>query len=288
MIDAKTKVLGLLAHPIGHSLSPLIQNTLATVCGENVAYLPFEVKNPDELGAAIRGAHALGIAGFNVTVPYKEAVIPHLLGLGEEARLIGAVNTLVRTEEGYVGHNTDLAGMATMLARKNLRTEGAHILLLGAGGAARSAAVLAATGGAAELVILNRNPVRAEALAKAVRDITPSLTVRAAALEHWQELPGNDYLCIQCTSVGMWPNTEESIVEDPRFFEKLSAAADIVYTPEETKFLRLARAAGKPVAGGLAMLISQGAHAFSLWTGKRCTAEQEERLLTLAKGALPA
>ena len=69
MIDAKTKVLGLLAHPIGHSLSPLIQNTLATVCGENVAYLPFEVKNPDELGAAIRGAHALGIEGFNVTVP---------------------------------------------------------------------------------------------------------------------------------------------------------------------------------------------------------------------------
>ena len=86
----------------------------------------------------------------------------------------------------------------------------------------------------------------------------------------------------------MWPNAEESIVEDPRFFEKLSAAADIVYTPEETKFLRLARAAGKPVAGGLAMLISQGAHAFSLWTGKRCTAEQEEQLLTLAKGALPA
>ena len=147
MIDAKTKVLGLLAHPIGHSLSPLIQNTLATVCGENVAYLPFEVKNPDELGAAIRGAHALGIEGFNVTVPYKEAVIPHLLGLGEEARLIGAVNTLVRTEEGYVGHNTDLVGMATMLARKNLRTEGAHILLLGAGGAARSAAVLAQRAG---------------------------------------------------------------------------------------------------------------------------------------------
>ncbi|MBF1256638.1 MAG: hypothetical protein HXM40_05300, partial [Stomatobaculum longum] len=161
-------------------------------------------------------------------------------------------------------------------------------LLLGAGGAARSAAVLAATGGAAELVILNRNPARAEALAKAVRDINPSLTVRAAALEHWRKLPGNDYLCIQCTSVGMWPNAEESIVEDPRFFEKLSAAADIVYTPEETKFLRLARAAGKPVAGGLAMLISQGAHAFSLWTGKRCTAEQEEELLTLAKGALPA
>ena len=78
MIDAKTKVLGLLAHPIGHSLSPLLQNTLATVCGENVAYLPFEVRNPEELGAAIRGAHALGIAGFNVTVPYQEAVIPHL------------------------------------------------------------------------------------------------------------------------------------------------------------------------------------------------------------------
>ena len=86
----------------------------------------------------------------------------------------------------------------------------------------------------------------------------------------------------------MWPETEASVIEDPRFYEKLSAAADIVYTPAETKFLRLARAAGKPTVGGLPMLISQGIHAFSLWTGKTCTAADEESLLKLVREALPA
>ena len=179
MIDAKTKVFGLLANPIGHSLSPRFQNALAAYCGENAVYLPFEVKRPETLEAALKGAHALGIAGLNVTVPYKEAVIPYLSGLSEEARLIGAVNTLVRSEEGYVGHNTDIAGMERMLLRQGLSIRGAKVLVLGAGGAARSAAVLAALKGAAELVILNRNRERAEALAESVRQIAPTMTVRS-------------------------------------------------------------------------------------------------------------
>lgn len=288
MIDAKTKVFGLLANPIGHSLSPRFQNALAAYCGENAVYLPFEVKRPETLEAALKGAHALGIAGLNVTVPYKEAVIPYLSGLSEEARLIGAVNTLVRSEEGYVGHNTDIAGMERMLLRQGLSIRGAKVLVLGAGGAARSAAVLAALKGAAELVILNRNKERAEALAKSLRNVAPELPVLTEGLDAWESLSGNDYLAIQCTSVGMWPEAEEAVIADPRFYKKLSAAADIVYTPAETKFLRLARAAGKPTVGGLSMLISQGIHAFSLWTGKTCTAADEESLLELVREALPA
>ena len=288
MIDAKTKVFGLLANPIGHSLSPRFQNALAAYCGENAVYLPFEVKRPETLEAALKGAHALGIAGLNVTVPYKEAVIPYLSGLSEEARLIGAVNTLVRSEEGYVGHNTDIAGMERMLLRQGLSIRGAKVLVLGAGGAARSAAVLAALKGAAELVILNRNKERAEALAKSLRNVAPELPVLTEGLDAWESLSGNDYLAIQCTSVGMWPKAEDAVIADPRFYEKLSAAADIVYTPAETEFLRLARSAGKPTVGGLPMLISQGIYAFSLWTGKTCTAADEESLLELVREALPA
>lgn len=288
MIDAKTKVFGLLANPIGHSLSPRFQNALAAYCGENAAYLPFEVKRPECLEAALIGAHALGIAGLNVTVPYKEAVIPYLSGLSEEARRIGAVNTLVRSEEGYIGHNTDIAGMESMLLRQGLSIRGAKVLVLGAGGAARSAAVLAALKGAAELVILNRNKERAEALAASLRGMAPKLPVFADCLDAWEKLPGDSYLCIQCTSVGMWPKVEETVIADPRFYEKLAAAADIVYTPAETEFLRLVRAAGKPTVGGLPMLISQGVHAFSLWTGKTCDAADEERLLKLVREALPA
>ena len=288
MIDAKTKVFGLLANPIGHSLSPRFQNALAAYCGENAVYLPFEVKRPETLEAALKGAHALGIAGLNVTVPYKEAVIPYLSGLSEEARLIGAVNTLVRSEEGYVGHNTDIAGMGRMLLRQGLSIRGAKVLVLGAGGAARSAAVLAALKGATGLVILNRNKERAEALAKSLRNVAPELPVLTEGLDAWESLSGNDYLAIQCTSVGMWPKAEEVVIADPRFYEKLSAAADIVYTPAETEFLRLARAAGKPTVGGLPMLISQGIYAFSLWTGKTCTAADEESLLELVREALPA
>jgi len=137
-------------------------------------------------------------------------------------------------------------------------------------------------------VILNRNKERAEALAKSLRNVAPELPVLTEGLDAWESLSGNDYLAIQCTSVGMWPETEASVIEDPRFYEKLSAAADIVYTPAETKFLRLARAAGKPTVGGLPMLISQGIHAFSLWTGKTCTAADEESLLKLVREALPA
>lgn len=288
MIDAKTKVFGLLANPIGHSLSPRFQNALAAYCGENAVYLPFEVKRPETLEAALKGAHALGIAGLNVTVPYKEAVIPYLSGLSEEARLIGAVNTLVRSEEGYVGHNTDIAGMERMLLRQGLSIRGAKVLVLGAGGAARSAAVLAALKGAAELVILNRNKERAEALAKSLRNVAPELPVLTEGLDAWESLSGNDYLAIQCTSVGMWPKAEDAVIADPRFYEKLSAAADIVYTAAETKFLRLARAAGKPTVGGLSMLISQGIRAFSLWTGKTCNEADEESLLKLVREALPA
>ena len=288
MIDAKTKVFGLLANPIGHSLSPRFQNALAAYCGENAVYLPFEVKRPETLEAALKGAHALGIAGLNVTVPYKEAVIPYLSGLSEEARLIGAVNTLVRSEEGYVGHNTDIAGMERMLLRQGLSIRGAKVLVLGAGGAARSAAVLAALKGAAELVILNRNKERAEALAKSLRNVAPELPVLTEGLDAWESLSGNDYLAIQCTSVGMWPKAEDAVIADPRFYEKLSAAADIVYTPAETKFLRLARAAGNPTVGGLSMLISQGIRAFSLWTGKTCNEADEESLLKLVREALPA
>lgn len=288
MIDAKTKVFGLLANPIGHSLSPRFQNALAAYCGENAAYLPFEVKRPECLEAALIGAHALGIAGLNVTVPYKEAVIPYLSGLSEEARRIGAVNTLVRSEEGYIGHNTDIAGMESMLLRQGLSIRGAKVLVLGAGGAARSAAVLAALKEAAELVILNRNKERAEALAASLRGMAPKLPVFADCLDAWEKLPGDSYLCIQCTSVGMWPKVEETVIADPRFYEKLAAAADIVYTPAETEFLRLARAAEKPTVGGLPMLISQGVHAFSLWTGKTCDAADEERLLKLVREALPA
>lgn len=288
MIDAKTKVFGLLANPIGHSLSPRFQNALAAFCGENAAYLPFEVKRPECLEAALIGAHVLGIAGLNVTVPYKEAVIPYLSGLSEEARRIGAVNTLVRSEEGYIGHNTDIAGMESMLLRQGLSIRGAKVLVLGAGGAARSAAVLAALKGAAELVILNRNKERAEALAASLRGMAPKLPVFADCLDAWEKLPGDSYLCIQCTSVGMWPKVEETVIADPRFYEKIAAAADIVYTPAETEFLRLVRAAGKPTVGGLPMLISQGVHAFSLWTGKTCDAADEERLLKLVREALPA
>ena len=223
-----------------------------------------------------------------MTVPYKEAVIPYLSGLSEEARRIGAVNTLVRSEEGYIGHNTDIAGMESMLLRQGLSIRGAKVLVLGAGGAARSAAVLAALKGAAELVILNRNKERAEALAASLRGMAPKLPVFADCLDAWEKLPGDSYLCIQCTSVGMWPKVEETVIADPRFYEKLAAAADIVYTPAETEFLRLARAAGKPTVGGLPMLISQGVHAFSLWTGKTCDAADEERLLKLVREALPA
>ena len=139
MVDGKTAVCGLIGNPVEHTLSPVIHNTLARMTGENLIYVPFRVEK-ERVEDALKGAFALNVLGLNVTVPHKSEVLPYLDGVDEEAAMIGAVNTLVRTEKGYRGYNTDLPGLYRALLSEGIQVEGEEILLLGAGGASRAAA----------------------------------------------------------------------------------------------------------------------------------------------------
>lgn len=268
MMSANTLVCGLIANPIGHSLSPLLHNTLAERMGVDLAYLPFPVREAEQLGEAIHGAHALGMQGLNVTVPYKTAVLPFLCGLDRAAEQIGAVNTLLRTEQGYLGCNTDLPGMERLLKREGISLRGEPVLLLGAGGAARAVAVMAALHGASELTVLNRSAERAAQLVSELQPRFPNTCFTVAGLDGWRELSRQDYIAFQCSSVGMYPDAEKSLIPETDFYHKLRCGVDLIYTPSETEFMRRLSAAGREALGGLDMLLYQGVLSFELWTGR--------------------
>ena len=265
-MDGKTRVCGLIANPVEHSMSPMMHNFFAQRTGVNLAYVPFKVEE-DQVGDALKGAYALNILGMNVTVPHKQRVMNFLSELDEDARAIGAVNTLVRTDEGYKGYNTDGAGFSRALAKAGIRIEGEHCLLMGAGGAAKAAAYVLAKGGAAKIHILNRNEARARELAGYINTLTSSGLAEALPLEGYRNLPvrKNGYLAVQSTSVGMHPHVEDVIIDNPRFYEMIHTGVDIVYTPARTRFMKMVEEAGGRAVNGLDMLIYQGVIAYELW-----------------------
>lgn len=285
-MDGKTRVCGLIANPVEHSMSPLMQNFYGKETGVNLAYVPFKVED-DQVEAAIKGAFALNIQGLNVTVPHKQRVMEYLTDIDEDAEVIGAVNTLVRTEHGYKGYNTDGAGLKRALDGAGIGIAGEECILLGAGGAAKAAAYVLAKNGAQRVYILNRNEERAGALADDMNKRQGDALMVPLALEDYDRIPfkKGGYLAVQSTSVGMDPHVEDVILEDERFYEMIHTGVDIVYTPTETRFMKLIRAVGGRAVNGLDMLLYQGIIAFELWNPQVKVGEEiinEARRLILA------
>lgn len=262
-INGKTKVMGLIGNPVEHTLSPVIHNTIAKQMGENMAYLPFLVK--EDVKAAVKGAYALGLQGMNVTVPYKSDVITHLISLDEQAAIIGAVNTLVRTEGGFRGYNTDLPGLYRAIKSEGIDVEGARVMILGAGGAARAAAFMCAFYHAKEVYILNRTMEKAVLVAKEVKEKTGFSNITALALSDYEQIPGDGFLVLQATKVGLYPKAEEAPICESAFFKKAAVVYDLIYTPAETMFMRLAREQNVKAYNGLKMLLYQGVAAYEMW-----------------------
>jgi len=263
IIDGKTKLLGLIGNPVEHTMSPAIHNTIAKHMKENMAYLPFPVK--EDLGAAVKGAYALGVQGMNVTVPYKSDVMEFIVDIDEQAGIIGAVNTLVRTEGGFKGYNTDLPGLYRALKSEGIEIEGTDVIILGAGGAARAAAFMCAFYHAKKVYLLNRTVEKAISVADEVKEKTGFTNIIPMAIKEYDLIPGNGYLVLQATKVGLHPNVEESPIEDEAFFEKVSVVYDLIYTPSETKFMRLAKEHGAKAYNGLKMLLYQGIAGYEMW-----------------------
>lgn len=262
-INGKTKLMGLIGNPVEHTLSPAIHNTIAECMNENMVYVPFPVK--EDIEAALKGAYALGIQGMNITVPYKSDALPYLADIDKEAESIGAVNTLVRMEGGYKGYNTDLPGLYRAILSEGIEVKGSKVIIVGAGGAARAAAFMCAFNGAQSVVILNRTVEKAVRIAQEVKVKTELSDIAAMSISDYGKIEGGGYLILQATKVGLYPNVEETPVSDPDFFKKASVVYDLIYTPQETRFMRLAKEQGIAAYNGLKMLLYQGVAAYEMW-----------------------
>lgn len=307
MIDAKTKVLGLIGYPVGHSVSPVIHNSLAEIYGQNLVYVPLQAA-PGKLEKAIEGAAAFDFPGMNVTVPYKSEVIPYLKEIDAPAKRIGAVNTLVRTEGGYKGYNTDMPGLYRAMCADGVRIEGEEVVLLGAGGVARAIAFLLLDKGARHVYILNRSLERAVSLAQEVnraareqradrKENGKAATAcgsgeetefaTAYPLDGYKKLDqSRRYIVIQATQVGMHPDAGHAVIEDGAFYRLVKAGYDVIFNPPDTRFMQLVRQAGGEAFHGLKMLLYQGIIAYELWNGISVSEEVAKEIYQKMEKAL--
>jgi len=281
-IDAATRLCAVYGFPVRHSASPPLHNAGFAALGLNWRYLAFEVA-PDDLAAALAGAKAMRFAGLNLTVPHKLLAVEMMDVLDESARTWGAVNTVrfegrepgggwrplaelaaPPAEVRAHGFNTDADAIVTAV-REDLALElgGASVVLLGAGGAGRTAALKLAAEKVAHLFLVNRTAAKAEAIAREIRQRFPNVAVTAG-------YPSDPVdLVINATSLGLKPGDGLPYDEGRFSLRQAGAVFDMIYRPAETGLLRNAREAGCRAANGMGMLLYQGARALELWTGRK-------------------
>jgi len=271
-VDGRTKLTGLIGNPVEHTVSPVIHNSLFSHLGINGVYLPLKTE-ATQLEAAVRGLAALGFTGFNVTIPYKEAICGLLDEADEEVKLLGTANT-VRIRDGRLyGYNTDGTGFVTAF-KKQTGTDfsGKKVCILGAGGTARTLAVKVVQEGAGRVCIINRTVSKAEVIAGYINNrlsagsgLREPVFTLMPGTERAREILNSFDIIINTTSVGMFPNTDASPVEDDVEFLSKPIVYDVIYNPAETRFLAAARQKGCRVFNGAGMLLWQGIRAFEIW-----------------------
>lgn len=272
-INGYTRTCGLIGNPVEHTMSPAIHNTVAQALDENLVYVPFHVPE-GHVGEAVRGAFALNLLGCNVTVPYKSEVLPFLSEIDPMAEQIGAVNTLVRTAEGFKGYNTDMPGLFRAMCEDGVKIEGEKVLILGAGGVARAVAMLLTQKGAQEITILNRTVEKAEKIAGEVNGYAGRQAVKALGMSDYQKLPSDEkYLAIQATDLGMFPHVDKVVIEDSSFYRHIHTGYELIFNPAQTRFMSLVEESGGRAFNGLKMLLYQGIISYELWTGTKVEKE---------------
>jgi shikimate dehydrogenase len=257
------EICALFGQPVAGNPTQFMMERAFAQQGLDWRYLSFEVA-PEALADAVRGMRALGFRGANVTTPHQMAVVQHLNRLSEAATLMGAVNCITREGQELVGENTD--GKGFLLSLRNVTDPvGKHVVLLGAGGAARAIGVELALAGVRKLTIVNRTAERGQALAELLAK-SPNVHVEFIPWEGKYEVPAEAQVVIQATSIGL----NDAEAEVPVSFRHITpglVAADVVFTPPETTFLSEAKQHDCTVLDGLGMLVYQAAIAFQLWTG---------------------
>ncbi|MBJ7900977.1 MAG: shikimate dehydrogenase [Cyanobacteria bacterium RI_101] len=268
-LTGKTQLLGVIGHPVEHSLSPLMQNAALAALGLDWVYLPFPVA-PGELADAVKGLKVLGVKGFNVTLPHKQAVMPLLAEVSPLARQVGAVNTVLPFDSQWRGTNTDVEGFLAPLLERQKNWAQCRPVILGNGGAARAVVVALAQLGCPTIAAVGRDLAKLEAFHRGWRGLDLSAAVTVHPWEHLPLLLPQTRLLINTTPVGMAPKGDVSPLklEELAFLSSQALVYDLIYTPRPTRLLREAESLGFPTQDGLEMLARQGAAALGLWLNR--------------------
>ncbi|HEY2330112.1 MAG TPA: shikimate dehydrogenase, partial [Verrucomicrobiae bacterium] len=266
-VNAATRLCAVFGSPIRHSASPAMHNAAFVALGLNWRYLAFEV-DPKNLRAAIEGARAMNFAGLNLTVPHKLLAVDMVDELDASAKIWGAVNTIKFETDAAgktlaTGYNTDADAIVASL-REDLKVElrGAKVLLLGAGGAGRTAALKLAAENVAELFLVNRTASKAEEIVGEIKKQFPAVKVSVGYPKSAVDL------LLNATSLGLKMDDASPLDEKQFPLKQARAVHDMIYRPAETLLLKNAKAAGLKTANGIGMLVHQGAKAFEIWTGR--------------------
>jgi len=277
-ITGTTQLLGIIGDPVAHSLSPVMHNAALAELGVDYAYVPFPVQ-AENLAAAVQGLAAVGVQGFSITIPHKQAILPLLATVTPEAQAVGAVNTVWRTEQGWAGTNTDVAGFMVPLQGRDWSA--ARVVVLGNGGAAR--AVVAGCGklGLTKVQVVGRNLGK---LAEFEASWADSPLTRPLSVHGWDELPQllpQADLVINTTPIGMHHTADQTPLDaaDLALIPDHGLVYDLIYTPRPTRLLTLATARGLSTQDGLDMLVQQGAIALEQWIHRPVPVDTMRRAL---------
>jgi shikimate dehydrogenase len=268
MIEGTTQLLGVIGQPIAHSLSPVMHNAAIAELGVDFVYMPLPVA-PENLAAAVKGFEAIGLRGFNVTIPHKQAIMPLLTEISSVAQEIGAVNTVGRIEQGWYGTNTDVEGFLAPLLQLSTPPDWQHTtaLILGNGGAARAVVAGCAQLGCSSIQVVGRNPEKLQQFLKSWQHSPAGVNLTVHAWETRPKLLSAAGLVVNTTPIGMHPQEQASPLDEADSFQIAAGtlAYDLIYTPRPTVFLQQMQAQGAVIFDGLEMLVQQGAAALQLW-----------------------
>jgi shikimate dehydrogenase len=279
----KAELVGAFGDPIAENPTGVMQEAGFGAAGLDWRYLTLQVKAGD-LAAAVAGARAIGMRGFNLTIPHKVAVIEHLDALSKEAETIGAVNTVCIENGRLTGENTDGKGFLRGVRQDaGVDPSGKRVVVLGAGGAARAVAAELLLAGVRDLLVVNRSTERGEQMTADLR----ASTGKDIRFERWQgtyAVPGDVDLFVNATSIGLYPDVDAMPDVDLGAAAPATLVCDVVFNPPETPLLRAARGRGLPTLDGLSMLVYQGVIAFQMWTGQEPDASVMKAALSEALG----
>ncbi len=283
-VTGKTKFLGVIGDPVEHSLSPTMQNCALAKLNLDYVYLPLPVK-AEGLEKALAGFEAIGLVGFNVTIPHKQNIMPLLNKISAIAQMVGAVNTVWRTDNGWEGTNTDIAGFIAPLQGLK-RWQGSTPVILGHGGAARAVVVGCSELGCGDIQVVGRNEEKLLQFYKSWQDTPLQNKVKVHPWRNLSRLLPQADLLVNTTPVGMYPHVDNSPV-DRELMTKVKQSAiayDLIYNPRPTQFLQIAQQQGLQIIDGTEMLVEQGASALEIWVKQSAPVEtMREALLAALK-----